>query len=364
MPRAASYEALPTMADAELPPPRKRGSSLLWMIASGGFLLMVLFLGLTRSDPVRTRLGIMPILAPSRTRVYLRVGTLGPDGFGSALQHFKQSIVIAGTLDSTLLIASQKSEHKYSTSRIFNGLNNTAMSAADVRNTCRIREYLPVADRDRLVRGLCAGDASAMQEMKKIRAEMAECTSIVDTEEQEITQDLNGCIMGWVRERLLLVNSTMISRLSSPPDRPVTVGVHVRWGDTAGKFGEGFHGSMGISNIVRVLKDLRVAEIGQRGVSLTIAMENADADVLARLNETTYTVLDSGDALVDLRALSNSDVLLLGESSYGVMAHLIAPPGLTLVELAGNYHKYDNTTGFGRNVVFMKDYTPDSLRMP
>ncbi|KAJ7703725.1 hypothetical protein B0H17DRAFT_68165 [Mycena rosella] len=198
--------------------------------------------------------------------------------------------------------------------------------------------------------------------MEVIRAEMADCTSIVDLDEEKSIEDLTGCVQEWVRERLAHATPPERSPLTFPPSRPVTVGVHVRWGDTAGVFSHGgFRGSMGISNIQRVLRDIR-AEMGQHGVDLTVAMENADSDVLAQLNEPTYTFLDSGDALADLQALSNNDFLLLGESSYGVLAHLIAPPGLSIVELSG-HHKYGNTTGFGRNIVFMNRYKPESLRI-
>ncbi|KAJ7473475.1 hypothetical protein FB451DRAFT_1558684 [Mycena latifolia] len=361
-----AYELLPTTGDSEAdaaPPPKRRRPPVWIFIAGAVFLLLAVF-GLARPPPQleQTSNG-----HGATKRVYLRVGELGIDGFGSALQHFKQSIVLAGALDSELILAAQESEHHYSTSRIFNTNSPASDAAADVRNACRIKDHVPPEQRDRLVRGLCAGDRAAAEAMEKIRTEMAACTGIVDMDEDEITQDLNGCIMAWVRQRLLLLPA-MAQPLAPPPpneERPVTVGVHVRWGDTAGKFGTGFRGSMGVPNIARVLRDIRGGELGRRGVRLRIAMERADKDVLARLNETDYELLDSGDALADLRAISKSDVLLLGESSYGVVAHLIAPPGLTVVELAGNYHKYDNTSGFGREVVYIDDdYAPEKLQLP
>ena len=67
-------------------------------------------------------------------------------------------------------------------------------------------------------------------------------------------------------------------------------------------------------------------------------MERAESRVLDWLGEEagSYTLLDSTDVVGDLQRLSANDVLLLGESSYGVLSHLIAPgPGLTLVEGGG-----------------------------
>jgi hypothetical protein len=190
-----------------------------------------------------------------------------------------------------------------------------------------------------------------METMDKVRADMEECTSILDADESEVrqhllfrilrlnffgqtTNDLNGCVMGWVRERL--APTPLHPPPTAPLTRAITVGVHIRWGDTAAAPGEDlatheFYGSWALPNIVRVLADLR-AYAHPHGISLTIAMQNADPAVLAFLNESVYTLLDSDDALADLRALSQNDVLLLGESSYGVLAHLIAPPGLTIVE--------------------------------
>jgi hypothetical protein len=100
-----------------------------------------------------------------------------------------------------------------------------------------------------------------------------------------------------------------------------------------------FYGSWALPDIVRVLADLR-AYAHPHGITLTIAMQQADPVVLAFLNEPQYTLLDSDDVLADLHTLSQNDVLLLGESSYGVLAHLIAPPGLTLVEGGALYVLY------------------------
>jgi hypothetical protein len=61
-------------------------------------------------------------------------------------------------------------------------------------------------------------------------------------------------------------------------------------------------------------------------------MEDADPNILARLHEPEYMLIDSGDALADLRVLSQNDFLLLGQSSYAALVHLIAPPGLTIID--------------------------------
>ncbi|KAJ7475032.1 hypothetical protein FB451DRAFT_1397904 [Mycena latifolia] len=232
-------------------------------------------------------------------RVYLRVGALGADRFKSALQHFKQSVVLSRALNSTLIVASEQSEHHYSTSQIFNRLRDEA--ALDARNACRMKDHLPQERRNALVRGWCAGEAAVLAEIGRIQAEMAECTGIVDVDGREITEDLNGC------------------------------------GDTGtpGSAPSHFRGSTNVPALVRVLADIRASQLATHRVRLTIAMENAEARVLAELHKTNYALLDSGDAIADMHALAAQDILLLGESPWAVIVHLVAPPGLTVVEFSG-----------------------------
>ncbi|KAJ7617751.1 hypothetical protein FB45DRAFT_214215 [Roridomyces roridus] len=220
----------------------------------------------------------------------------------------------------------------------------------------------------------CAG--SALKEMAEIKRHLSVCTSILDTAEGELTEDLNGCVVDWIREKLGPPPGSLYARpnplplpLPIPPPQSITIGVHVRWGDTASSsFSQPpttFRGSMSIHSITSVLSDIRAALGGHANATqLTIAMENADHRVLAQLGETgPYTILDSGDGLADLRALSQNDVLLLGESSYGVLVHLIAPPGLSIVELDGDRGKYSNTSDIGRDLVFLgRDYSVERLR--
>ncbi|KAJ7728288.1 hypothetical protein DFH07DRAFT_1066415 [Mycena maculata] len=303
------------------------------------------------------------LLAPAPARIYLRAGDISPEGLGSTLQHFKQGIVLSNALHSSLLFISNDGYalRPYSTSEIFNGERNFSL---DAKRACRIQAYVPQSDRERLVRGLCEREAWAVERMDQVRTDMATCTSIIDTDESETTNDLNGCVMGWVRERLA-PTALLLPPPTAPLTRPLTVGVHIRWGDTASEPGEDlathtFYGSWRLPDIVRVLADLR-AYAHPHGIALTIAMQNADSAVLAFLDEPVYTLLDSDDSFTDLRKLSQNDVLLLGESSYGVLAHLIAPPGLTIVE-GGAFRKFVNTSGFGRHVVFLDEYTPESLQ--
>ncbi|KAJ7032541.1 hypothetical protein C8F04DRAFT_1235318 [Mycena alexandri] len=339
----------------------------LWILAGVIFLLLVSLAFVRRQLAPSVINGQRPqLLAPVpptvAPRIYLRVADPGPEGLGSTLQHFKQSIILSNALHSSLLLSSSEPYElrPYSTSKIYNGERNFSLDAS---KACRIQAYVSQSDRESLVQGLCEGEVWAMEIMDQVRSDMATCTSILDTDESEITNHLNGCVMGWVRDRL--APTPVHPPPSAPLTRPLTVGVHIRWGDTASVPSEDlaaleFYGSWALPNIVRVLADIR-AYAHPHGIALTIAMQNADSAILGFLNEPVYTLLDSDDAFADLRALSQNDILLLGESSYGVMSHLIAPPGLTIVE-GGAFRKFVNTSGFGRHVVYLDEYTPESIQ--
>ncbi|KAK7051818.1 hypothetical protein R3P38DRAFT_3593864 [Favolaschia claudopus] len=140
--------------------------------------------------------------------------------------------------------------------------------------------------------GWCAGEDSAIARLDDVKTRMADCTGILDTEVDELTQDLNGCIMPWVRSRLIPPRSSSPFAppslpYSSNPSRPMSVGIHIRWGDTAPLRGtdistHDFYGSMNFPDIARILADLRA--FSSNPLEITIAMEEADRAVIALLN--------------------------------------------------------------------------------
>ncbi|KAJ6523725.1 hypothetical protein B0H19DRAFT_1244125 [Mycena capillaripes] len=356
-------------------PPRWR-RPLVWAGMGAVFVVLAYMAFAPRAPPPPRHSTWQPAWQPApEGRVYLRVGRLGAEGFGSALQHFKQSIALSTALNTTLLLAAEKSEHAYSTSAIYNGARPAA--PIDALNACRMKDHLPQGERAALVRGWCAGDAAALAQVERLRADMTECTGILDVDENETTEDLNGCVQSWIRTRLAPLHPPPLPPpLTIPPTRPITVGVHIRWGDTApgdqkvpDPLPTTFRGSMSVANMKRVLGDLRdqfgsVNGVGGGEMKVTIAMENAFPPIIAQLASVLpaagYEVLDSGDAVADLHALAAHDFLLLGESSWGVLVHLVAGKGVSVVELS-NGGKYKNTTGFDRRVLFIDGPAGDGV---
>ncbi|KAK7051799.1 hypothetical protein R3P38DRAFT_2603029 [Favolaschia claudopus] len=317
--------------------------------------------------------------SPPRTRTYLRVGPIGGEGIGSLLMHFKQSIILSLALGDVLILGwTDVLDHRYSVSEIFNRHAPASGRTLELGKTCRIQDYMSHEERGKLTRGWCAGDKWAIERLQRLSMRIQDCTGIVDLApgKHELVQDLNGCIMPWIRSRLIphLSFSPLPYASASSPirlPRPISVGVHIRWGDVAAPPGTDllnhhFYGSFNLPQIISVLADIR-AFAGRAGIALTIAMEDAEPSVLELLGEKegTYRLLDSGhpNAVQDMIALSQNDVLLLGPSSFGAMVHLIAPRGLTLVAGTGATGKFANTTAFGRHVVYMRDYTPATFEL-
>lgn len=102
----------------------------------------------------------------------------------------KQSIVLAEALDSEHFVSN--SEHGYSTSEFWNGQLSSAVGrrplslVMDGNRLCRLGDYMPRETRAGLVHGICEGRPSALREMANIKARMAHCKSIIDTDETEV----------------------------------------------------------------------------------------------------------------------------------------------------------------------------------
>ncbi|BGP11394.1 hypothetical protein JCM10049v2_007299 [Rhodotorula toruloides] len=281
-------------------------------------------------------------------RIYIRDGGIGEEGIGSAIQRFKESIILSQALDSHLILTDRPSEHGYSTSDIINRRYLDAAKNVDLSRACNLGDYLPWHRRDELAHGWCAHGPAAdpsQVEIAELARQMQHCTVILDARRDEVHEDMNGCLHSWLRDRI-----GGIPRRSWNA-RHVTVGVHIRWGDAAGQF----RGSMSIENINRLLRDIR-DEFGSGNVDVSLVMEQHDSTILRQIDTPRYRLVDSGDSLADMKRLADNNIMLVAESSYAATAHLLAPPGLTIGQI--EHPKYHNTTAFGRDFVSLERYTP------
>lgn len=209
-------------------------------------------------------------------------------------------------------------------------------SSLPLGKSCILGHYLPWDQRTALMQAACARIGEHENaEVLALRQRLAPCHIIIDDIPDELYEGFNGCIRPFVRERLGGIAERRLGR-----QRKLSVGIHIRWGDTANpEGGMTFRGSMDIVHINNIVRDAR-ERFGPLDIKLV--MENHDSMVLDHLNFGDYELVDTGDSVADLKTLADNDLLLLGGSSYGATAHLLAPPGLTIVE-GGEDVKYKDT---------------------
>ncbi|GAA5826919.1 hypothetical protein JCM11251_002162 [Rhodosporidiobolus azoricus] len=318
-------------------------------LAAGAAVVVLALLGLASKNhfkPERIRHFGLAKDRQVGQRVLIRDGGFGWEGIGSVIQRFKESVILAEAFNATFLITGQESEHGYSTSDLINGPNPIQI---DATKACSLQDHLSGEDRAALVVSWCEGKPAAAELLEKIEKNLVGCQAILDAQRWEVHEEFNGCIHRWTRETL-----------GAPPNTPwnpthVTVGIHIRWGDSAGEF----RGSMHLDDVNRALGDI-YNQFGEENVYVTIAMEKHE-DKIIKMVETKGRkprIVDSGDGIQDMRELANNNIMLLGGSSYAAEAHLIAPRGLSIVD---PNVKYDNTTGFGREVIEIQDFDQSSL---
>ncbi|ORY81219.1 hypothetical protein BCR35DRAFT_304067 [Leucosporidium creatinivorum] len=344
------------------PAPRSRGKSGGWLGLGrmfGAVLALIVLValagvvgGLTGTLPssLSNKLRFTNDAPPVVQRILIRPQT-NDEGLGSVLQRLKGSIILAEVVsNATFILGEAESEHHYSTSRLFNA--RYFNSSLPLGKSCVLGHYLPWDQRTALMQAACAvpegGEEPA--EVLTLRQRLAPCHIILDDIPDELYEGFNGCIRPFVRERLGGIAERRLGR-----QRKLSVGIHIRWGDTANpEGGMVFRGSMDIVHINNIVRDAR-ERFGPLDIKLV--MENHDSMVLDHLNFGDYDLIDTGDSVADLKVLANNDLLLLGASSYGATAHLLAPPGLTIVE-GGDDIKYKDTV---REAVLIPQYRPESL---
>ncbi|KAF7324744.1 hypothetical protein MKEN_00516200 [Mycena kentingensis (nom. inval.)] len=329
------------------------------------------------------------ITEASSKRAFLRI--LGPgmaEGLGSALFHIQDAIVLSSALESTLLFT-ESSNVAYSLSDIFNGeltdITGLPAPSSDIdgRETCLLQAYITPEERRRLIHGYCgegneAARSEAAEELEEFRRKLAHCTSFLDAVEEHHV-DLYKCAQPWIRARLgpgpSVAEKLYQPMLTIPPTRPLTIGVHIRWGDTQLTYEERnktLYGSMPIPHVVTILEDLRYSPLAAQGIELTVFMQGVSytpqgAEVLAPIDATgiPYRLVDTDGntpPLADLYELGRNDVILIGGSAFAIMAHALAPPGVSVVSIhRGRDDGLKALSGFGREGIYWEDYTLEGL---
>ncbi|KAJ7059798.1 hypothetical protein C8F01DRAFT_1145647 [Mycena amicta] len=341
---------------------------------SAALCTCVLLLGLTellrRLYPPGIPKSLVEPVSSLQKRAYVRSGG-STEGLGGSLLYFKDAIVLAEALNSSLILTESKN-WAYSTSMVWNGeLTNVTGKPPpsleiDGRVVCHMQLYLSTEKRQRIVQGLCDGlNEDVRAELVELRERLSNCTSLLDTPiSSGANVGLGFCITPWVRERIG-PSPAVLARfahppLTVPPTRPLSVGLHIRWSDTAESYEA--HGKQ----LYGLLHDIKQSPLAVHGVNLTVLMQWADAKILKDLDavDLPYTLVDS-DAyrppVEDLYKLAHNDILIIGQSAYAALAHMIAPPGLTIVNTVSGI--YSDRSRFGRRVVHFQKYKTEDLML-
>ncbi|SCV74758.1 BQ2448_7787 [Microbotryum intermedium] len=290
------------------------------------------------------------------------------EGLGSQLNHIKGSMIIAKALGATFILGDSYSHHHYSTSDMINRpifrdpVTERPPVYVPLGQTCALSDHLAYEKRQEVVRGWCLGNHDDQRPMTRVGYSLAKrnCTIIVDdVSGRDFYNDLNQCYTDVLRERLGGIDDRRNLRPGGSGDAgALTVGIHVRWGDTSGTDNSTeFRGSMPMASINEVIHE---AQKRFKRLDIRIAMESHNDAVLAGF-EFDFTVVDSGDVLDDLHALADNDLLLTGSSSFAILVHMMASrQGVTILDGNDRARKFPGTdrTFFG---TFEAGFDPSML---
>lgn len=312
---------------------------------------------------------------PQLERILLRRRS-DTEGLGSSLQHLKGSIILAEhVVNATFLVGATQSEHDYSTSRVLNEavLGHEAAVAFDLAvdpvaaahallppgsEVCQLSDFITHQVRASVLRDVCHERADTPA-LRQARTRLAACKLIVDDIDDEEIQAYNGCVRDFVRARL----GAGAGRKSGTVGT-LRVGIHVRWGDAAQWYRQTglLRGSLQPRDMNVVVRALLEA-FGRQRVAIKVAIEDADEEVLGLLDfrHEVDAFISTGDPVEDLRSLADADVLLIGGSSYGVLAHLLAPVRGVTVAQDNTFARTKLSHAGPRHVLFMGDYRASEL---
>ncbi|SCZ97965.1 BZ3500_MvSof-1268-A1-R1_Chr3-3g06488 [Microbotryum saponariae] len=300
-------------------------------------------------------------------RILIR-GKTDREGLGSQLNHIKGSMILAKALEATFILGDSYSHHHYSTSDMINGpIYRDSITArppvyVPLGQTCALSDHLPYEKRQEVIRGWCLGNKNDQRPMQRIGYSLAKrnCSIIIDdVSGRDFYNDLNQCYTDVLRERLGGIDDRRNTRPDGSGDAgALTVGIHVRWGDTSGSDNATeFRGSMPTASVNEIIHE---AQKRFKRLDIRIAMESHNDHVLEGF-EFDYTLVDSGDVMADLHALADNDLLLIGSSSFAILVHMMAAPdGVTILDGNDRARKFPGTqrTFFG---TFEAGFDPSML---
>ncbi|KAI5478734.1 hypothetical protein MNV49_004659 [Pseudohyphozyma bogoriensis] len=274
--------------------------------------------------------------APPKRGVVIRTGGLTQEGIGSAVQHFKMSIVLAELMDRELVLSEIASEHKYSLSDTFN--DKAAIARAEISSpVCVAYDRIQKEALHAILDESCEGADQRKAAQDKLAEIFKGCGTILHQEWDELREHLNGCTEPWVK-RVMLESVCGRPNKRPPPSAAVHVGIHLRWGDVATEDPSqvDWVRAMRIEDINAV-----VASVKRCGREMRVRLFAEGFPESGRnVFDFPHELVDSGNDVQDLCEMGKSDVLIAGGSSFAVLGWQLSWAKVAVISDQGHYKYY------------------------
>jgi hypothetical protein len=261
----------------------------------------------------RTRSSYVPA-----TMCVERSGGITREGAGSFVQHIKSSIILAAAIGADLRLPGVgANEHNYAPPWI----SNSTCPDAPV-HLCSVNHTALIA----LLPSICHGILRGTTLIDAL-GNLEQCNTIYHVVDQsEIFEDMNDCIGPWYKQSLDLLSPTRTN--ATRVGGVARIGIHVRWGDLASAAELSRNSTLDYrSPSIRQINEAfsRIIFSGCNHVHVKLYIERHPPVAPGTFVFSDYSIVDSGDALNDLRDYASNDILIQGISSWAVFGAFGSP---------------------------------------
>lgn len=244
----------------------------------------------------------------NQSEILYRVGELDHAGLGSAIRQTRISAVFAAAFSRRLIVSKVMSTHGYALSDYINPDINVMM--IDFDNTCYLTSVFDGQILTEVAKRLCSKELSEVDKMQLDKANR-ECNLIVDDHPHEYSMGFATCTRPWLSS-LLIKNDKEIKKIG-------TLAVHVRYGDLLDQNEDGYRSERTIlpNKIRKVTTLMNTCKVNY---DMVIYMERGSKELLGDLGK-QYELVSGGKDIEVLRALTNSDWLVMSDSGFSRLAY-------------------------------------------
>ena len=178
----------------------------------------------------------------------------------------------------------------------------------------------------------------------------------------ETIEDFNDCIEPYISKVLPQVfdniiysnrQTQLLSYINSHMAGKLSVGIHIRWGDTStGDLTRLDSRSIGIKHVNEFYMSTLMRH--RNKFNFYVFMEHYHTGLSALLDIEDYSIIDTGNDLFDLNLFSKMDIVMHGPSTFAVLASLISP-GKLIITSTPTHTRFVYTKNAINEIVSYKD---------